>query len=173
MKKTVLSIIYLLVAILCVPAVSQAASRSRRDDGKLKTVSEIEGVNLKVKSCTADDNDNVILTFTLENTNDFTDNEIYLNPYEAKAYDDEGNIYATEKSIRFARGNEQYQQGNCAISLPIEIPTKYRMRISNVDPAASVLKEIVIKIGQPLHTDQRFQGFIHLKNVPIKRSGDE
>lgn len=172
MKHFILAAISMLVIVIGMPVVLNASTPSRRDDSKVRTISEIEGLNVKVKSCTADDNDNVFITFTIENTNDFTEGEIYFRESVAKAFDDEGNVYEGEKSIRFARGTDKFMSW-CPVVLPTKIPTKYRMRISNVDPAASVLKEVVFELYQPLHTSERFMGLIHLKNVPIKRAGDE
>ncbi len=153
-------------------ASTSSTTTRRRDDGRLKVTSEVEGIVVKVKSCTADDNDNVTIVFTLENTNNFTQEEVSMRGSLATAYDDEGNVYKGEDNIKFASGTDQFFRG-CWVDLPIEIPTKYRMRISDVDPAATVLKEVLIQLDQPLHTDQKFQGKIYLRNVPITRQGDE
>lgn len=145
---------------------TSSSSSTRRDDGRLKATSEIEGLEIKVKSCTADENDNVIIVFTLENLNK-RDAECDFRPSEA--YDDEGNHYSGD-AIRFAPSNEQFSQ-NCVAKLPSGIPTKYRMRIKDVDPAASMLKKVKIAFYElPIGS---MTGCVNIVNLPIKRVGDE
>ncbi len=148
-------------------ASTSSTTTRRRDDGRLKVTSEVEGIVVKVKSCVADDNDNVIIIFSLEN---LKDNE-FINRFWAdysKVYDDEGNLYEKSKSIVFAPYNEAFGL-NDMINLPSEIPMKFKMKISDVDPAASVLKMVKINIGQ--YTGD-FNNNIYIKNLPITRPGD-
>jgi hypothetical protein len=146
---------------------TSSKASNRRDDGKLKTESHIEGLEIKVKSCNADDNDNVIIIFTLENLNDYNAECSFR---ETQVYDDEGNCYEGEKYIRFAPANEQFKE-YCDAKLPSGIPTKYKMRIRNVDPAASMLKMVTINLYElPIGS---MTGDLQIKNLPITREGDE
>lgn len=145
---------------------SYSQSRRRRDNDKVKATSEIEGLEIKVKSCTADDNDNVIIVFTLENLNNY---DAVCDFRESEAYDDEGNHYSGEV-VRFAPANEQFRQ-HCEAKLPSGIPTKYKMRIKDVDPAASMLKKVTISFYElPIGS---MTGKVSIVNLPIKRAGDD
>ncbi len=143
--------------------------RVRKDDGRLKAVSNIEGLNIKVKNCYTDENDNVIIIFILENLNDYNAT-CDFRPDDSEAYDDEGNIYQGSKYIKYAPVNESFGQYHEA-KLPSGVPTKYKMKIANVDPAATVLKQVKIYLYElPIGS---MTGSLYLKNVPIQREGDE
>lgn len=141
-------------------------TRRLRDDGKLKAKSEIDGVLVKVKSCKADANDDVEIVFTLENTLD-KDVKIALQPTYSIVYDDEGNTYEGS-DMEFAKFKDPYK---CSVyvTLPSGIPMKFKMKLSDIDSDATILKKVVMG-GDPASWSRKTA---IISNLPITREGDE
>lgn len=146
---------------------SYKSPTKRRDDGRLKTESELDCYKLKVKSCTVDDNDVATIEFSVENLTDY-DISGYMTNNDSKVYDDEGTCY-DNNYISFATGNGDYHP-NVSFTLPSDLSMKFRMRIKNVDPSASVFKRIIIYTWN--HTKNQ-NGYMTIYNLPITREGDE
>lgn len=141
---------------------------TRGDEGQLRAKSDIEGISIKVKTCKRDENDNVVIVFTLGNSSG-SNAECQLRSGNSEVFDDEGNSYSGDKYIRFADMNERFQPVWDA-KLPDGIPVKYRMKIINVDPDATMLKKVTIFMYElPIGS---LTGRVHLYNVPISRPGD-
>lgn len=139
---------------------------------RLRVQTAIDGLSVKVKTCEADANGNVILTFTLENqTNkDASTNGFYAS--SSRANDDEGNEYIgkeySNSPILFSKGNELDYRYYLDVNLPSGIPVKYKMKIIDVDPAARMLRLVTINLGGY----GNWHGNINLHNIPITREGD-
>lgn len=142
-------------------------SPKKEEDNGIKAISGIEGLEVKVKTCEADENDNVVIVFTIKNVSKH-DARCQIRSGSSEAYDDEGNIYKGN-SIRFALANETFME-NCEAGLPRDVTTKYKMKISEVDPAASKLDLVKIYLYElPIGS---MTGDLKLKNLPITRPGD-
>lgn len=140
------------------------------DDGKIKAITDVDGLVVKVKSCTANDNGNVVIVFTLENQTR-NDMKLTLSKGASEVYDDEGNVYkghCYSDVITFALNDGTSLPGDgCSVnvSLPSGILTKYKVKIKDVDPVASMIK--LVKI--PFMGNKTSLTF---KNIPITREGD-
>ncbi len=145
-----------------------AKSNMRRpDDGKLKATFDKDGIVTKIKSCTANDIGDVVIVFTLENQTN-KDYRCRLLSEQTDVYDDEGNIYKGNNIISFAVANGEYNMYNCEVEIPAGMLLKYRIKIKDVDPAASMLKMVKSETYNGL--DPR--NHLVFKNVPITREGD-
>lgn len=146
---------------------SYKSPTKRRDDGRLKTESDLECYKLKVKSCTVDDNDVATIEFSIEN---LTDKDIsgYIGSYDSKVYDDEGTCY-DDNYLSLAKANGDFDR-NVSFTLPSELSMKFRMRIKNIDPSASVLKRVMINTW---NYSKNQNGYMTIYNLPITREGDE
>ncbi len=122
---------------------------------------DLEGINIRVKTCIAEANGDVIVTFTMENVGKPSVN-VLIMPTGHQAYDDEGNTYEW-KSLAIAKGRDSFKCGSVQFNLPKDVPVKARLRISNVDSTASMFRLIKINMNK---------GWAYLKNIPITRDGD-
>lgn len=150
---------------------SYKSPAKKRDDGKLKTESELECYKLKVKSCTVDDNDVAIIEFSIENTTDHDINGS-LQCSDSKVFDDEGTCYDysyNNSYLSMALGNGDFKN-SVSFTLPSELSLKFRMKVKDIDPSASVLKRIIINIWN--YTKNQ-NGVMTIYNLPITREGDE
>ncbi len=177
MRKAIFILTFILVIGTCIPASASGENEKtsssyktptkRRDDGRIKAESELDCYKLKVKSCKVDDNDVATIEFSIENTSNY-DISGYMTNYDSKAYDDEGTCY-DGNYLSLAIGNGDFQP-NVTFTLPAELSMKFRMRIKNVDPSASVFKRINIYTWN--HTKDQ-NGYMTIYNLPITREGDE
>lgn len=130
--------------------------------------SGIEGISLKVKTCKRDLNDDVIITFTLENYSSHGA-ECQLRSGDSRAFDEEGSVYEGGDIISFA-GKDGLFHDCYDAKLPKDIPVKYRMRIKNVDPDATVFRKVSIFMYElPIGS---LTGSVYILNLPITRPGD-
>ncbi|MCM1520084.1 MAG: hypothetical protein NC098_04805 [Lachnoclostridium sp.] len=133
-------------------------------DGRLSTSSEADGIKLKVKSCNVDDENNAVIVFTLTN-NRPDDYRGWFSNNSSEAYDDEGNLYQGSDIISYAPGNAVVYDYNSELKIPAGLTTKWKMRVRRVDPAATMLKKVRVR----LTNNQSF----YIYNLPITREGDE
>lgn len=159
MRKKLSFIIGIMLFAFCIPIAHVNAQVSSKSD--------VEGISIKLKKCNRDENDNVTLIFTL--LNDSGSKAVcQLRCGNSEAYDDEGNVYKNDK-LRFSSSDGRFQE-NWDADLPKDIAVKYRMKIKDVDPDATVLKQVSIYMYElPIGT---MNGKVHLYNVPISRPGD-
>lgn len=133
-------------------------------DGRLSTSSEVDGIKLKVKSCNVDDENNAVIVFTLTNNRPDDFREWFSNN-SSEVYDDEGNVYQGSDKINYAPGNEVVYEHSVELKIPAGLTTKWKMRIRRVDPAATVLNKVRIRL-----TNGRC---FYIYNLPITREGDK
>lgn len=159
MREKLSFIIGIMLFTFCMPIVHVNA--------QIRSNSDVEGIAVKVKKCNRDESNNVTLIFTLLN-NSGSKAVCQLRSGNSVAYDDEGNSYKDDK-LRFSSSEGRFQE-NWDAELPNDITVKYRMRIKDVDPDATVLKQVSIYMYElPIGTKN---GKVHLYNVPISRPGD-
>lgn len=151
---------------------NKAIAPSESETEKMTVKSEIEGLDVDVKSCQADAKGDVIISFTLENTTTTAAEEPSLPTNSVKIFDNAGNSYGDD-NVRFAKGRNGFERYRLSIDLPSQVVLKYRMKIMDVDPEATVLKEVMFTVFEPLHTDRRFNGKVFIRNLPITRTTDE
>ncbi len=68
-----------------------------------------------------------------------------------------------------ALGNGDFKN-SVSFTLPSELSLKFRMKVKDIDPSASVLKRIIINIWN--YTKNQ-NGVMTIYNLPITREGDE
>ncbi len=135
-------------------------------NGGLKANSEIEGLEVKVKTCHADANGNVIVSFTLKNV---AFNEVIkygVRGYASEVYDDEGNLYNGEGVLKVSDSKGIFENW-CDAKLPKNVPMKYKLKIPGVDSSASNLSMVRIFLYNTGSC-----GYVCFENVPILREGD-
>ena len=128
-------------------------------------------IDVKLKRCFASGND-VYIDLVL-NGNGRWEN-VYINGYESRIYDDEGNMYKGG-----FMGGQDYRYGisfeydklsnkpNCQINIPRDIPRKVRLKITDVDEYASALVKISLPCDGNSTNANPFE--ITIKNLPITR----
>ncbi len=139
--------------------------KETKRNGKLRTTSDVEGVKLKIKSCTADEDDNVIIEYTLRNTTD-RDIKGYCDGDHVNAIDDEGNIYSGVGNVLFSQGKGEFVKFLYDSKYPAGLPVKFRIKIKNVEPEACKFERIDLYLNG-------FGGKVHAYNLPINRDTEE
>ena len=128
-------------------------------------------IDLKVKRCFALGNDVYIDLLITGNGRWET---IWINGFDSRLYDDEGNMYKGGfmggHDYRYGISFEYDEFSNssaCKLNIPRDVPRKVRVKITDVDEYASSFVKISLPCDGNSSNANPFE--ISIKNLPIKR----
>lgn len=133
----------------------------------IKIVTGHPDFKLKVTRCAASGK-TVVLDMVVTNLSDSDIEQFKVHGsrgYSTTAYDDQGNIYDTDVSVKIA--NKQYTPYAIEIKLVAGVPTKYSLMIENVSPQAETLVLVEPDIYVPAW--KITNKTVKLRNIPITR----
>ena len=132
----------------------------------IKIVTGHPDFKLKVTRCAASGK-TVVLDMLVTNVgdSDIEQFKVHGSGYETKVYDDQGNIYDSNVSVKIA--NKQYTTGAIEIKLVAGVPTKYSLMIENVSPQAETLVLVEPDIWIPAW--KTTYKTVKIRNIPITR----
>lgn len=132
----------------------------------IKIVTGHPDFKMKVTRC-ASSGKTVVLDMVITNLsdNDIDDFRVHGSSYATKVYDDQGNIYENDISVKIA--NKEYTTGCHAIKLVSGVPFKFSIMIPNVSIQAETL--VLVEPDVYCTAWKITKDVVKLRNIPITR----